>query len=88
MIRVAAQMMSSPKFLLQIYLRGDVSVFLVAVYLGSPSLLCEVKVFDEAELLAMRTGERYGRGPPAPMFVNSLKSVLAFSFGPNAWLSA
>jgi hypothetical protein len=88
MISVVAQMMSSPKFLLRIYPRGDVLVFLVVVYLESPSHLGEVKVFDETELLALRTGEQYGRGPPAPMCVNSLKSVLAFSFDPDAWLSA
>jgi hypothetical protein len=33
MIRVAARMMSSPKFFLQIYPRGGLSVFLVVVYL-------------------------------------------------------
>jgi hypothetical protein len=56
MIHVASQMMPSPKFLLRIYTRGGVSVFLTAVYLTPLSRLCEVKVFDEAELLVLRTG--------------------------------
>jgi hypothetical protein len=52
MIRVAARKMSSPKFLLQIYLRGIVLVFLVVVFLRSLSRLREVKVFDKAVLMA------------------------------------
>jgi hypothetical protein len=44
--------MSSPKFLLQIYPRGGVSVFLAAVYVGSLNRFREVNIFDEAELLA------------------------------------
>lgn len=67
MIRVAAWMMSSLKFLLQIYPRGGVSVFLVATYLRSLSRLREMKVFDEVVLLVLRTGGRYGQGPPVPM---------------------
>ena len=67
MICVAAPIMSYPKFLLQIFLRGGVSVFSAAVYVGSLIRLCEVKVFDEAELLALRTGGRYGWGPLVPM---------------------
>jgi hypothetical protein len=49
-------MMSCPKFLLEIYLRGGVSAFLVAVYLRYLSHLREMKVFDEAVLLVLRTG--------------------------------
>jgi hypothetical protein len=52
------------KVLLQIYTRCGVPVFLVAVYLLSLSCLCEIKVFDEMVLLVLRTGGRYGRGPP------------------------
>jgi hypothetical protein len=52
MFCVAARMMSSPKFLLQIYPRGGVSVFLAAVYVGSLNRFREVNIFDEAELLA------------------------------------
>jgi hypothetical protein len=60
MIRVAAPIMSSPKFLLQISLRGGVSVFSAAMNVGSLICLHEVKVFDEAELLAVCTGRSPG----------------------------
>ena len=64
MIRVAAWMMSSPKFLLQIYPRGGVSVFFEAMCLGSPCRLREMNVFDEEVLLVGRTSGWYGQGPP------------------------
>jgi hypothetical protein len=60
MIRVAARMMSPPKFLHQIYAGVSVSVFLAAVYVGSLICLREVKIFNETELLAQRTSGRYG----------------------------
>jgi hypothetical protein len=64
MIRVAAQMMSSPKFLLQNYPRGGVLVFLAAAYVGSLYRLCEVKIFDEAELLVLRIRANGTSGVP------------------------
>jgi hypothetical protein len=63
-------------------------VFLVPVYLRSPSCLREMKVFDEVVLLVLRTGGWYGRGPPYWCSLNTRMPVLAFPFGPDRWLSA
>jgi hypothetical protein len=62
-------------------------VFLVAVYLRSPFRLREVKVFDEEVLLVLRTGRRYGLGPPVPMSSKHSVFSLAFPFSPDASLS-
>jgi hypothetical protein len=88
MIRVAAHMMSSPKFLLRMYPRGGVSVFLAAVYLGSLPGLHEVKVFYKADLLVLHMGGHYGWSLSYRCLLNWLMSVLAFFSGLDAWLSA
>jgi hypothetical protein len=62
-ICVAARMMSSPKFPLQLYPKGGVSMFSKAVCLRSLCRLREMKVFNEAVLLVRRTIGRYGWGP-------------------------
>jgi hypothetical protein len=72
-----------------IYPIGGVLVFLAAVYVGSLCHLRKVKVFDEVEILMLRIRmDGTGRVPPYQCPLNSLMPVLAFSFGPCAWLSA
>ena len=66
MIRVVTWMRPLLDLPSDLFLDG-VLVFLVAYVLGSQIRLREVKVFDEAVLLAYGMGGRYGRDLPVPM---------------------
>ena len=62
---------------------GGVSLFCVVVCLRSLRRLRQVKVFDEAVLLAGHTGRRYGRALPVPMPVKATGSCPRIVLSPR-----